>query len=229
MPIDDRINQQAMAIEKVNFVKTDRLVSPKKTDPFLYLPGTLPVLVSAPHAVRHIRRKAIKQSDIFTGAIACLLQQITGCHVLAVTRLYGGDPNWDQPCLYKERLAGIVAEKGIRMVIDLHGAGGDHPFDLELGTMHGASLCGREGFLPLIEAACREAGLCRIAVDQVFTAAGQATVTAFTAGKLGIPAVQVELNRRYRAPQQNGTAFLQGINALAGMTTALAAALCRQS
>lgn len=215
MLIDPRINEQAVAIEKVNFIKTDRLFNPKKTDPFLYLPGTIPVLVSAPHAVRHIRRKVIKQSDIFTGAIVYLLHQLTGCHALMVTKLYGGDPNWDQPCIYKQKLSLIAAEQGIRLIIDLHGASGEHPFDAELGTMGGISFLGRDNLLPLIKKACQDAGLQNIGVDQIFSAAGQPTVTAYAAGVLCIPAVQIELNRRYRAPQQNGLAFHQGISALA--------------
>ena len=217
MLIDPKINEQAVAIEKINFVKTDRLVNPKKTAPFVYLPGTMPVLVSAPHAVRHIRRKEIKQSDIFTGAIAYLLHQLTGCHVLAVTRLYGGDPNWDQPCIYKQQLAQIAAEQPIRLIIDLHGASGERLFDAELGTMRGNSFLGRQDFLPAITKACQSAGLKNISVDQVFTAAEQPTITSFAVNVLRIPAVQIELNRRYRAPQQNGLSFHQGISALAAV------------
>lgn len=52
-----RINDEAVNIEKVYFYKTDKRVNPKQEDPFWFSLGKLPVLVSAPHAVRHYRQK----------------------------------------------------------------------------------------------------------------------------------------------------------------------------
>lgn len=71
--VKQKIGEEAFAIERVHFVKTDRMHNPKKVNPFKYSPGSLPVLVSAPHSVRHMRQKKIKPSDEFTGSMACLL------------------------------------------------------------------------------------------------------------------------------------------------------------
>ncbi|MHB1166995.1 MAG: hypothetical protein ACYC4E_00220 [Carboxydocellales bacterium] len=96
--------KKQFAIERVYFTKTDRKVNPKRESPFKYIPGTIPIIVSAPHAVRHLRKKEIKRSDEYTGATACLLNRFTGCHGLAVTKLYGEDANLDYPSVYKDYL-----------------------------------------------------------------------------------------------------------------------------
>ena len=102
-----RINEEAVNIEKIHFYKTDKRVNSKQEDPCWVSLGKLPILVSAPHAVRHYRQKKIKMSDQFTGLIAYLLNRLTDCHAIATTKLNGGDPNVDNPCLYKERIAEI--------------------------------------------------------------------------------------------------------------------------
>ncbi|HWR38682.1 MAG TPA: hypothetical protein VN611_04210, partial [Patescibacteria group bacterium] len=95
-----RVHEEAVSVERVHFYKTDRRVNPKQEEPFWVAIGKIPVLVSAPHAVRHCRQKKIKMSDEFTGALAFLLNQMTECHGIAATKLYGGDPNVDNPCVY---------------------------------------------------------------------------------------------------------------------------------
>ena len=68
-----RLHEEAVNLERVYFYKTDRRVNPRQEEPFLVLPGKLPVLVTAPHAVRYCRQRKIKPSDQFTGSIVCLL------------------------------------------------------------------------------------------------------------------------------------------------------------
>jgi transposase len=82
-----RHNEEAVNIEKVHFCKTDKRVNPKQEDPFWLSVGELPILLSAPHDVRHIRQRKIKMSDQFTGSIVYLLHKLTGCHAISVTKL----------------------------------------------------------------------------------------------------------------------------------------------
>lgn len=214
--MDKRIHEEAMAIEKVYFTKTDRTVNPKKETPFKYLAGTIPVLVSAPHAVRHIRQKKIKQSDIFTGSLACLLNQLTGCHMLAVTRLYGGDPNFDLPCLYKDQVAKICRTNKVAFVIDLHGASADKAYNVDMGTMHGKSLLTHPELTQIITATFHKAGMTNLSSNDL-PAAVQNTITKYAARELGIPSVQLEINRKFRAPNQNAMAYCRLLAALVGV------------
>ena len=62
---------------------------------FHIIPGTIPLMISAPHAVNQFRKEEVKWADKYTGAIAILLHKLTGCHVIYASGYTGGDPNYD--------------------------------------------------------------------------------------------------------------------------------------
>jgi hypothetical protein len=210
----ERIHEEGFAVERVHFKKTKKRVNPKKAPPFIILEGRIPVLVSAPHSVRQVREGKIKRSDENTGSLAFLLNRETSCHTIAVKKLYGGDPNWDERCLYKERLRGLVEANGIRLVLDLHGAARESEFDIDLGTINGESLVGDKVAVNILKESFQAEGIGRIA-DNVFTAKAQHTVTRFCSEELGVPSIQLEINHRYRAPNRNGEDYSRLFRALA--------------
>ncbi|MHB8074156.1 N-formylglutamate amidohydrolase [Desulfosporosinus fructosivorans] len=216
-----RINEEAVNIEKVYFYKTDKRVNPKQEEPFWLAQGKLPVLVSAPHAVRHYRHKRIKMSDQFTGSIVYLLNQLTDCHAIAATKLYGGDPNFDDPCIYKERIAEICARQKVKFILDIHGAARDREFDVDLGTNGGKTLLENTRMLEVIERNLRNFGLSKISHDH-FAASGPNTMANYIARELGIPAVQIEINKQYRVPAQNPQGFHRLLGALEASVKELA-------
>ncbi|AFV01608.1 hypothetical protein UNSWDHB_702 [Dehalobacter sp. UNSWDHB] len=216
-----RLNEEAVNIEKVYFYKTDKRVNPRQEEPFLLTRGELPVLVSAPHAVRHYRQKKILVSDQFTGSVVFLLNKLTGCHAIAATKLYGGDPNADDPCLYKDRIASFCREKKVKVVLDIHGAARERDFDVDLGTNQKKNLLGKANILEILEQNFRDFGLARVSTD-FFAASGANTVSHFVSHELGIPAVQIEINKHYRVPAQNALGFHRLMGALAESVKRLA-------
>lgn len=217
-----RTNEEAVSIERVYFYKTDKRINPKQEDPFWIAPGKLPVLVSAPHAVRHYRQKKIKMSDQFTGSIVYLLNKLTGCHAIAATKLYGGDPNMDSPCLYKERIAELCNREKVKFVLDIHGAAREQEFDVDFGTNHGKTLLAKARLVNVLEHNFQEFGLSRISHEH-FAATGPNTITNYVARELGIPAVQLEINKQYRVPGQNPQGFHRLLGALVASIQELAA------
>ena len=208
-----RLNEEAVNVERIHFYKTDKRVNPKQEEPFLFLPGKLPVLISAPHAVRHYRQKKIKMSDQFTGSIVYLLNKLTGCHAIAATKLYGGDPNFDNPCIYKEKIAGICSKEKVKFILDIHGAAREREFDVDFGTNRGKTLLVKAKMLEILEHNFQSFGLCRISYDH-FAATAPNTIANYVARELGIPAVQVEINKQYRVPAQNPQGFHRLLGAL---------------
>jgi hypothetical protein len=208
-----RINEEAVSVERVYFYKTDKRVNPKQEEPFWFSLGELPVLVSAPHAVRHYRQKKIKMSDQFTGSIVYLLNKLTGCHTIATTKLYGGDPNIDNPCIYKERIAEICGREKVKFVLDIHGASREREFDVDFGTDSGKTLLVKARMLETLEHNFQDFGLSRISHDH-FAAKGPNTIANYVARELKIPAVQVEINKQYRVPAQNPQGFHRLLGAL---------------
>lgn len=208
-----RMNEEAVGVERVHFYKTDKRVNPKQEEPFLVLHGNLPVLLSAPHAVRYYRQKKIKVSDQFTGSIVYLLNRLTGCHVIAATKLYGGDPNIDHPCIYKEKIAEICRKGKVKYVLDIHGAAREQEFDVDLGTNGGKSLLDKARMLETIEHNFVGFGLSRISHDHLSATSPNAIVN-FVARELGIPSLQIEINKQYRVPAQNPQGFHRLLGAL---------------
>jgi len=207
------INEEAVNVEKVYFYKTDKRVNPKQEEPFWFSRGKLPVLVSAPHAVRYYRQKKIKMSDQFTGAIVYLLNQLTGCPAIAATKLYGGDPNFDNPCIYKERIAEICGREKVKFVLDIHGVAREREFDVGLGTNVGKTLLVKTRMLELIEHNFQGFGFSRIS-HYHFAASEPNTIANYITRELGIPAVQIEINKQYRVPAQNPKGFHRLLGAL---------------
>lgn len=216
-----RSNEEAVSIERVYFYKTDKRVNPKQEEPFWISLGELPILVSAPHAVRHYRQKKIKMSDQFTGSLVYLLNKLTGCHAIATTKLYGGDPNMDDPCIYKEKIAEICNRKKVKFILDIHGAAREQEFDVDFGTNHGKTLLAKAQMVATLEHNFQDFGLTRISHEH-FAATGANTITNYVARELGIPAVQVEINKQYRVPAQNPQGFHRLLGALVASIKELA-------
>jgi hypothetical protein len=173
---------------------------------FIYRPGHLPVLLSAPHGAAHLRQGRLKREDEFTAALACWVAAKTGAQALYVHRQTHADHNYDRNTTYKLFMADLVREKKIQFVIDLHGASGRHPFGIALGTANGTSCTPKQrqqiiailaynGYSPLGEQCSR------LDIDLAFPGGGglrQETITAFCCRELGISAVQIEINAHMR-------------------------------
>lgn len=85
------------------------------------------VLISAPHGAKTFRNNRFERwhsEDAFTGGMALLLSEI--CQVPAIVTIFPNfvyDPNYsrfDVP--YKNEIRDWVDERGVRYVLDLHGA-----------------------------------------------------------------------------------------------------------
>lgn len=186
--------------------------------PFRFDEGTLPVLVSAPHAVNHFRNGKIKRADLLTGGIARYIAAKTGCHCVFSARFSKTDPNFDSNVnganAYQEALSRYVSEKGVRIVVDLHGAAETRPYLVEIGTAPSAkgpgepmddncSLRGHSFVALLIrysmEYVFRGPIEKEVCVQNVlFTGAEQNTVTKYVSSSAKVSAVQLEINRKCR-------------------------------
>jgi hypothetical protein len=160
-----------------------------------YVRGQIPILISAPHGARHYRacESRWKAEDAYTSSLAIVLGRLTGAHVIYLKNKAAEDPNNDIHSRYKDFLANVVRENGIRFLIDLHGAHRDQPFKIDVGTLDnrtGKSSC--PTFRPVIAEAFRDydGGL----FNKQFRATNPGTITYFAKHDLGIEAAQFEIN-----------------------------------
>jgi len=174
--------------------------------------GSVPVVVSAPHAVRQIRKGAMKERDGLTGGIVEYLCEELG--VFGVTRLWedGDDPNYardERSAAYREEVARLVREYNIGWVFDVHGCLDKHGFDIDIGINGGQNVaCGREVIERLAEN-WRQRGL-EVRVDGKFAARWPCTVSNFVHRKTGVNCVQLELNSKIRLSGEGLENFFGG-------------------
>ena len=187
---------------------------PAGRPPFRYLPGTRPVLISAPHGALHWRHDGWKGEDEYTAALAHLLSKETGAHAIYTVWRIRPDPNFEDDSEYKQTLASLLAEYDIELVLDLHGARRGRDFGIELGTMSGLTCPDYEatiirhlewqGFVR-----DHRRSLDRLWVNQLFKGgARQRTVTRFVWEQCGVNAAQIEINAHLRVVRRKPDAML---------------------
>jgi gamma-glutamylcyclotransferase (GGCT)/AIG2-like uncharacterized protein YtfP len=180
----------------------------------IFLKGDIPVLITAPHATSHLRMNKLKYEEEYTGAISVVLHILTGSHTLYTNCALKTDPNFYEHTPFKERIREIVEEFGIRFVIDLHGTRTQTNNDIYPGIgKRGEFLLGNQKYFSLLEESTKAYGL-TLGGLHVFSASRQMTVTKFVSQNLKIPAMQLEINRELRNPQENPSGFKNLIEAL---------------
>ena len=181
--------------------------------------GEVPALVSAPHAVTHVRDGKIKPSEDFTGAIAMAVAKRANCHSMVATRTGAGDPNWDalEASPYKQALCEYVKANGIGLVLDVHGMVAASQALVAVGSADGETVAQAPG---LDE---RAADMLRdrlgewttrfdkpIVLNGYYAARGQSTIARTVARECGIPALQIEVATQLRVPTRRGKGAPKG-------------------
>ena len=171
---------------------------------FLHVPGSVPVLLSAPHGATHTRDGEEKEEDEYTAGMARLVAELADAHAIVARRRSRTDPNADPQAPYRHLLRSVVEAFEIDFVLDLHGVREERAFAVALGTMDGESCPRQEDLIVETFEAYgfgREMGPAdRLVVnDPRFTGGvSQDTITRFVSQDLGVPAAQVELHEACR-------------------------------
>lgn len=190
-----------------------------RTD-FVIKKGRIPIMVSAPHAVNHLRAGANKAADMYTGAIALYLYEQFGCHIIYQAKYASCDPNYDSndhgENKYQTALRNHVEQNGIKFLIDLHGAARNKPYAVEMGTAPRTNSSGEA--TGAADSSLKDfpfvANLIRYCFDyvfrdlnfetkevwknRIFSAGNQNTVTKYISRVTNCPCVQLEINRNFR-------------------------------
>lgn len=175
--------------------------APAGTPWFEVLRGTAPVIVTAPHATKPFREGTYRFADGGgTAALARMLHTLTNATALYVTYESPSDPNYYDDNAFKAELARLIAEVKPVLLLDIHASHAWRPYDVDLGTMHGASLLGDESLATGLADALRTEGLMNLS-SNYFPAAKSLTITKFAAAR-GVPAIQLEINATWLAPAQ---------------------------
>lgn len=193
--ITKRHVERALRYERDQKTRYRRL-APKGKLWFSLLKGRAPVVVVAGHATAHLRDGEIVEPDRGTAALALMLHDLTGAHVLYATHLALSDPNYYNDNRFKEKLLRLVRDRRPVLVLDLHTSATTRPYEVDFGTMSGASLKGRVDLLKRLARFLEAEGLDNFSQDY-FAADKQETVTSWVADQTDAPSIQLEINAAY--------------------------------
>ncbi|WP_332695540.1 hypothetical protein [Halalkalibacter lacteus] len=174
--------------------------------------GSVPILLSAPHATKLVRNNQIKEQDDYTGTIGLLLQRYTNCHLIYTTHCTSEDPNFVIGGSYKEQIKKIATLFDIRYVIDLHGASKGRAFDVDLGTQYGVTI--NQNVVDQLRETFKKYNIMNACENSAFPATHPGTVTSYCYHELGLQSLQMEFNKKFRDPNENVELFISMVQAL---------------
>lgn len=168
--------------------------------------GNIPVMISAPHTVKHKRNNKMKQSEVFTGAIALFIQEVTNCHLIYSKNMRNSDPNYseEKDSIYKKELKQYIKENNIKFLIDFHGCKEERNFALDLGTINknAKSLKTnkyiKDMFKYIMEIYLNKYEKNKVLMNKEFNAKRKNTITYYINNKCNISTIQVEVNNVLR-------------------------------
>ena len=173
--------------------------SRESADYFGIFEGRIPVLLSAPHGVKHLRDGKWKGEDEYTSSLAIKLGAMTGAHVIFVKNQTREDSNYIPNTRYKDAIRKLVDEKGIKFLADIHGADITRDYKMSVGIIDEEAMeeCSCPRSKTIIEETIRAFQYPLFNLD-AFNAGSPETVTSFARHTCGIEAAQFEINARYR-------------------------------
>ncbi|WP_018589105.1 SH3 domain-containing protein [Terrisporobacter glycolicus] len=188
-----------------------------------YKKGSIPILISAPHTVKQWRNESYKSADIYTGALAKTLHESTGAHIIYKASTNGDENYTTEETEYRKKIKDIVSKNDIKVIIDLHGMTSDKDSDIDIGTGNSSNinLLGQDYILSL---AGSSLGNNNYTVNKYFTGGKTHTISAYCGSKLGVPTLQLEINKKYRTSDSEEFSYMA--NKLTDMINDLSNKVC---
>ncbi len=171
---------------------------------FKIIHGKLPILLSAPHAVRQNRNGEVKGADTLTGPIVEFLCERTDTNGIIRTFNLQDDPNsqnMGNGLEYKKAILELIRQKNILCMFDFHGCNDSHPFDIDIGTNNGININVADDFLNIIYK--RLSTISSSTIDKKFKASQNTTVCNYISRKSNISCFQIELCTSLRKNPDN--------------------------
>ncbi len=165
--------------------------------------GNLPILLSAPHAVKQIRNGEIKTHEFYTGAIVeCMAKQI-GC--ACITKQYlienaaNDDPNTDNAyCSYKTAISQFLQEHTIKLFVDIHGLSSKRESIIDICIDKGKNVNDMALVSKLQECIHNKFGTNTCSIDKYFQAFSDNIMSKWVHSAFDISALELEINGAYR-------------------------------
>ena len=204
-----KVYSQDYILEEEKEFFTNKYMGLSKND-YKYKKGSIPILISAPHSVKQIRNDELKPADIYTGAIIKTLGKNTNAHIIYKTHTKDDENHTDESTAYRKKIKEIIKDNEIKVIIDLHGMSKDKDSDIDIGTggSSNPNLLVEDYILSSVK---NSLSSLKYSVNKYFSAKGKLTISVYCSQKLGIPTLQLEINRKYRTKDSENFSYIVNI------------------
>ena len=188
--------------------------NPTYENPMVIL-GSVPILISAPHAVRSYMGKKLKSSEPFTGAIVEYLCKKYGVNGIVRTYARDDNPSYEnkgRALEYKQKMIEIIKLQSIKCVFDIHGMKNYNDIEIDIGINGGKNIGEDQDLLNIIIEVLGKNNI--IGVDKRFTASKETIVSNYIHEMAEVPCFQLELCQQLRNNQDRLIEFLDDFGRL---------------
>lgn len=201
-----KIYSQDYILEEEKEFFTNKYMGLSKND-YKYKKGNIPILISAPHSVKQIRNDQLKPADIYTGAIIKTLGKTTNAHIIYKTRASGDENHTTKKTAYRNEIEKIVKKHNIKVIIDLHGMSMERKSDIDIGTgsSKNKNLLGKDYILHIVRNSLKNLNCSE---NKYFHGGKDVTLSSYCSQVLGVPTLQLEINRKYRTKESRNFSHL---------------------
>jgi hypothetical protein len=166
---------------------------------YIFIMGYVPILLSAPHAVKQGRNGVQKAEDANTGGIVEYICNTSNCYGIIRNHNNLDDPNKDNFGLglaYKQKILSAIREYDIKLVLDIHGCSNSHDFDFCIGTNSGRNLNGQDNILEILNVGLSSIG--KTVIDEYFKASLDGNISKYVSHNSSVPSIQLEISNKFR-------------------------------
>ncbi len=156
--------------------------------------GSVPVLISAPHAVNQLRGEDVRDAEKYTGAIARYVSMATNSY--AIFELFTHeDPNNDGGSAYKDGVVNLLMACNIKMLLDIHSSTFSDDTDIDVVTNLHETLCGNDKLIDVIKELGKKYD---VKVDENNKPNKERKHEVINAGSLvcGVPSIRLVINNK---------------------------------
>ena len=163
---------------------------------YKFLGGFMPVLTVAPHATAYWREGEFHEQDAFTGALASILNRMTGCHSMLSSYCCMADPSWYLETPFRRAMTDVIKSGNVGMTFFILGSSWQEAPGLQM-SYYGPE---EEPYAQYAQLLKTKLSALEPVVET--TSDSQARPLArFASEVLGVPSIVLRLHKRYRMPR----------------------------
>ena len=186
--------------------------------------GKIPILISAPHAVK-IKRMQKKNGQNFKPhevKVAKIVNEL--CNTTGAWGIFTQKDsdekhieNWENDIyhIYKNNINNLIASNKIVLFLDIHGSQWNRPFQIDYDFLI-PNLHSHDEMVENILTTCIQEQFPKITLSNGFfrelNGPGKNTLTRHVRNRFAIPAIQIEINKQIRANKNNYSLLLDALH-----------------